>query len=121
MKSSGRIDHLGMDWTDEPDNQIRYKQLISSLLHGPDISVTLVDIDGDHLELKTEASSRVYVILEGNFTFHVPGSTFTATKEDVILIKRGDIYSFSGKGKYLVINGPAFKSGDDIYSDGVKR
>jgi mannose-6-phosphate isomerase-like protein (cupin superfamily) len=121
MKSSGKIDHLEMKWTDEPDNQIRYKQLISSLIHGPDISVTLVDIDGDHLELKTEASSRVYVILEGNFTFHVPGSTFTSTKDDVILIKRGDIYSFSGKGKYLVINGPAFKSGDDIYSDGVKR
>ena len=121
MKSSGKIDHLDMKWSEEPDNQIRYKQLISSLVHGPDISVTLVDIDGEHLELKTEASSRVYVILDGDFTFHVPDSTFTANKDDVILIQRGDIYSFSGKGKYLVINGPAFKSGDDIYSDGVKR
>lgn len=121
MTKSGKIDHNAMNWSDEPDNHIRYKQLISALVHGPDISVTLVDIDGEHLELKTDASSRVYVILEGDFTFHVAGSTFSATKDDVILIDRGDIYSFGGKGKYLVINGPAFKSGDDIYSDGVKR
>ncbi|MGA0866829.1 MAG: hypothetical protein ACO39X_05120 [Candidatus Nanopelagicaceae bacterium] len=121
MTNSGKINHAALNWTDETDNHIKYKQLISYLSHGPDISVTLVEIDGEHLELKSDASSRVYVILDGHFTFHVPGSTFPATKDDVILIKKGDIYSFSGRGKYLVINGPAFKSGDDIYSDGVMR
>jgi mannose-6-phosphate isomerase-like protein (cupin superfamily) len=121
MTKSGKIDHLSMAWSDESDNHIRYKQLITSAKHGPDISVTLVDIDGEHLELKTDASSRVYLLLEGDFIFRVAGTTFAATRDDLVLIERGEIYSFSGKGKYLVINGPAFQPGDDIYSDGVKR
>lgn len=118
---SGRVDIESIEWADEPDNHIRFKQLITALQHGPDISVTLVDIDGEHLELRTDASSRLYVLLKGEFTFTIEGSTFSASKEDVILIARGETYSFSGKGKYLVINSPAFKSGDDIYSDGVSR
>lgn len=117
----GKIDQESIAWSEEPENHIRYKQLITALQHGPDISVTLVDIDGEHLELRTDVSSRLYVLLEGSFTFTIEGSTFSASKEDVILIARGETYSFSGKGKYLVINSPAFKSGDDIYSDGVKR
>jgi mannose-6-phosphate isomerase-like protein (cupin superfamily) len=121
MTPSGKIDLLSIPWSDEPDNHLKYKQLISSRIHGPDISVTLVDIDGEHLELKTEVSSRVYVIVDGDFTFHVTGMTFTATKDDLILIERGDVYSFSGKGKYLVINGPAFESGDDIYTHEIGK
>lgn len=119
MKSSqsGRVDIESIEWADEPDNHIRYKKLITALEHGPDISVTLVDIDGEHLELRTDVSSRLYVLLEGDFTFTIEESTFKASKEDVILIARGETYSFSGKGKYLVINSPAFKDGDDIYTN----
>lgn len=119
MKSSqsGRVDIESIEWADEPDNHIRYKQLITALEHGPDISVTLVDIDGEHLELRTDVSSRLYVLLEGDFSFTIEESTFKASKEDVILIARGETYSFSGKGKYLVINSPAFKDGDDIYTN----
>ena len=119
MKSSqsGRVDIDSIEWADEPDNHIRYKQLVTALQHGPDVSVTLVDIDGEHLELRTDVSSRLYVLLEGEFTFIIEGSTFKASKEDVIMIARGETYSFSGKGKYLVINSPAFKNGDDIYTN----
>ena len=117
----GKIDQGAISWSEEADNHIKYKQLITSAIHGPDISVTLVDIDGEHLELRTDASSRLYVILDGDFTFTIEGSTFSAGKSDIILVSRGEVYSFSGKGQYLVINGPAFKSGDDIYSDGVAR
>lgn len=115
------IPHRDIDWKKEEDNHIRYKQLITALKHGTDISVTLVEIDGEHLELCTDSSSRVYVLLSGEFTFTIAGSTFAAVTEDIILIPRGEIYSFRGVGKYLVINGPAFQSGDDIYSDGVVR
>lgn len=114
---SGRVAHEEFAWSPEPDNHLKYKQLLTSKLHGPDISVTLVEIDGEHLELRTDSSSRVYVIYEGEFTFDIEGSTFTAKEEDVIRVARGETYSFSGTGRYLVINGPAFQSGDDIYSD----
>jgi hypothetical protein len=61
------------------------------------------------------------VIYEGEFTFTIEGSTFSAKKEDVVRIARGETYSFLGKGRYLVINSPAFRIADDIYSDGVPR
>ena len=117
----GKIDQGAINWSEESENHLRYKQLITSAAHGPDISVTLVDIDGEHRELRTDSSSRMYVILDGEFTFTIEGTTFQAVKNDIILVARGEVYSFNGKGKYLVINGPAFKSGDDIYSDGVAR
>jgi mannose-6-phosphate isomerase-like protein (cupin superfamily) len=115
---SGRVAQEEIAWSLEPDNHLKYKQLLTSKSHGPDISVTLVEIDGKHLELRTDSSSRVYVIYEGEFTFTIEGSTFSAKKGDVLRIARGETYSFQGAGRYLVINSPAFKSGDDIYSDG---
>jgi len=118
---SGRVVKEEMAWSPEPDNHLKYKQLLTSKSHGPDISVTLVEIDGEHLELRTDSSSRVYVIYEGEFTFTIEGSTFSAKKEDVVRIARGETYSFLGKGRYLVINSPAFRIADDIYSDGVPR
>jgi len=118
---SGRVAHEDLAWSSEPENHLRYKQLLTSKSHGPDISVTLVEIDGEHLELRTDSSSRVYVIYEGEFSFDIEGSTFNAKKDDVIRIARGEAYSFRGTGRYLVINGPAFESGDDVYSDGVMR
>ena len=119
--NSGRVSQETIQCSPEPDNNLTYKQLITSKIHGPDISVTLVDIDGEHLELRTDSSSRLYVIYEGEFTFTIEGSAFAVKEEDVVLISRGETYSFKGKGRYLVINSPAFKSGDDIYSDGVRR
>ena len=117
----GKIDQGAISWSVEEDNHLKYKQLITSSTHGPDISVTLVEIDGEHLELRTDKSSRLYVLLDGNFTFTIEGSTFSAVKNDIILVSRGEVYSFSGKGQYLVINGPAFKSGDDQYTNETAR
>lgn len=122
MNQSGKIGIHELPWLPEPDNNLRFKQLISAKDHGPDISVTYIEIDGDHHELRTEASSRIYFLVSGNFSFVVNDhESFDATSGDLIYIKRGDRYRFSGRGRYLVINGPAFQSGDDIYTDGVSR
>ncbi len=119
---SGLIRPNEIDWTSEPDNHLQYKALISSKIHGPDISMTLIKIDGEHLELKTDSSSRIYLLLSGELTFTINSEqTFSAHALDSVYIKRGDRYSFRGKAEYVVINGPAFQAGDDIYSDGVER
>ncbi len=122
MNQSGKIEIDQIPWRSEPDNNLNYKQLISAKEHGPDLSVTYIEIDGDHHELRTEASSRIYFLIKGDFRFVINGQeSFDATTGDLIYIKRGDRYSFSGHGRYLVINGPAFQSGDDIYTDGIAR
>lgn len=122
MSQSGKIGIEEIPWLSETDNNLKYKQLISAKEHGPDISITLIEIDGDHHELRTDSSSRVYFLIEGEFKFVINDtSSFQATTGELIYIKRGDRYRFSGHGRYLVINGPAFQSGDDIYTDGVTR
>ena len=122
MTKSGKIKISQLPWLPETDNNLHYKQLISAEEHGPDISVTLIEIDGDHHELKTNASTRIYSLISGEFSFVINDEeSFDATAGDLIYIERGDRYRFSGHGQYLVINGPAFQSGDDIYTDGVAR
>lgn len=122
MTESGKIEIDQIPWLPEPDNNLNYKQLISAKEHGPDISVTFIEINGEHHELRTESSSRVYFLIKGNFTFVINGQrSFDVATGDLVFIKRGDRYKFSGNGQYLVINGPAFQSGDDIYSDEKKR
>lgn len=122
MTKSGKIEIDQLPWLPEPDNHLKYKQLITALEHGPDISITLIEIDGDHHELRTDSSSRIYLLMSGDFNFVINDQeSFKAVAGELIYIKRGDRYRFSGQGRYLVINGPAFQSGDDIYSDGVAR
>lgn len=122
QQRSGLISHQNLEWIDEPDNHLRYKLLVTAKDHGADISATYIEIDGDHHELKTEASSRLYLLLTGTFAFTINGeNTFDASEGDLVYVRRGDHYRFTGKGRYLVINGPAFQPGDDIYSDGIER
>ena len=121
---SRKLIHHPSDWIVETENSLRFLRLLSHDADGPDLSVALVEIDGVHRELRTLNSSRLYVILEGSFQFTVtPADPVTtevvmidAAKNDLVLIERGDWYSFKGTGKYLVINGPAIRPGDDIYS-----
>lgn len=122
MSHSGKIQIDQIPWLPEPDNNLKYKPLITAKEHGRDISVTYIEIDGEHHELRTDSSTRLYFLINGEFRFVINDQeTFEATTGDLILIKRGDRYSFSGHGRYLVINGPAFQNGDDIYTDGIER
>ena len=100
----------------EHTNDLEMRQLVSREFDGPDISMTWVEIAGEHKPLKTDSSTRVYYILEGDFVFDCQGTELmNATAGDVVIIYKSCIYSFVGKGRYLVMNGPAFQDGDDIY------
>ena len=105
-----------LDSSPEISNNLVMRQLVKSEKDGPDLSVTWVAIDGNHRSLKTDASTRVYYILEGEFQFSFDDSpNMTATDGDVVVIYKSSVYGFTGTGKYLVINGPAFREGDDVY------
>jgi len=124
--ASRKLSGSESDWISEESNSLKFLRLLKGETDGPDLSVTLVEIEGEHRELRTLNSSRLYVILDGTFHFTVTpqnhstetATAIEATKNDVILIERGDWYRFVGTGKYLVINGPAIRPGDDIYSGG---
>ncbi|MDA0217937.1 MAG: hypothetical protein O3A12_06425 [Actinobacteria bacterium] len=114
--NSGKFDLSTGSWVSEPENYLQYKKLVFDERDGSDLSLTFIEIKGDHKELLTRASSRIYIIHSGDFTFQIADLLeFSATTGDAIYIKRGDRYRFTGNGSYFVINGPAFKDGDDIY------
>ena len=84
--------------------------------HGPDISVTWVRLSGRHRRLLTRRSTRLYYVLDGSATFVVGDEPqFEARRGDVVVVARGTPYEFWGEVTYLVVNGPAFVEGDDVY------
>jgi len=100
----------------EDSNNLSFRQLANVNSHGADVSLTWVEINGAHRSLVTNKSTRVYYLLEGSFVFNVfPEDEILASAGDIVVIPRSQKYSFLGSGKYLVINGPAFQEGDDIY------
>jgi len=97
---------------DEPSNDLVMKKLVS----GGDLSVTWVRIDGAHRRLRTDASTRLYYVVDGDGWFELGDEPqFELRAGDVVVVPRGTPYALGGTLTYLVINGPAFREGDDVY------
>lgn len=100
----------------EPENHLTARPLVSAAAHGPDISVTWVRLRGRHRRLRTDRSTRVYYVLEGSASFRLgDGEPFAVAAGDTIVVPRATPYDFAGDVDYLVMNGPAFADGDDVY------
>jgi mannose-6-phosphate isomerase-like protein (cupin superfamily) len=95
-------------------NPLVMKRAINRDEHSPHISVTWVRIDGHHGRMVCNASDRVYYIINGSGRFELDGgSPADVNSGDLVFIPNGVPYVFDGKMDYLVMNGPAFKPGDD--------
>jgi quercetin dioxygenase-like cupin family protein len=100
----------------EPANDLTLQALVTAAQHGPDVSVTRVQLAGHHRRLRTDHSTRVYAVLDGAITLlagDAPAATLDAG--DVAVVPAGEAYELTGTGTYLVINSPAFADGDDVY------
>lgn len=80
-----------------------------------DVSMTWVRLDGRHRRLRTERSTRVYHVLSGRATFVVGEERIEAGPNDTVVVPRGVPYELRGELTYLVVNGPGFVDGDDVY------
>jgi mannose-6-phosphate isomerase-like protein (cupin superfamily) len=97
---------------DEPSNDLVMRKLVS----GGDLSVTWVRIDGTHRRLRTDASTRLYYFVDGDGWFEFGEEPRLELRSgDVVVVPRGTPYALGGTLTYLVINGPAFREGDDVY------
>jgi uncharacterized cupin superfamily protein len=100
----------------EPENSLELKTLLNSAKSNSAISVTEVEISGEHQRLRTNSILRTYYLVSGSLEFNIDGESGIAMKVgDVLTLKQGCEYSLKGSAKYLVINTPAFKDGDDTY------
>jgi len=100
----------------DPRDAVVMRALVRAAEHGPDVSLTWVRLDGPHRRLRTDRSTRVYYVLDGNASFALGDDPpFETGAGDVVVVPRGVPYAFEGSMTYLVVNGPAFVDGDDIY------
>lgn len=91
------------------------KRIINREEHSENISITWVKIRGSHEKLKCEGSDRVYYIIDGEAEFKVGDNAGKVESGDHVLIPKGIPYEFNGEMTYIVINGPAYVKGSDIY------
>ena len=102
---------------DEPSNDLVMRKLVDAAAGGGgDLSVTLVRIGGRHRPLRTDASTRLYYVVQGEGWFELGEEPRIEIRTgDVVVVPRGVPYGLGGRLTYLVVNGPAFREGDDIY------
>jgi mannose-6-phosphate isomerase-like protein (cupin superfamily) len=101
----------------EPDNDLVLRALLGAADSDADLSMTWVQLSGHHRRLRTEASTRIYVVLEGGGTITVDDEPHTVRSGDTVVIPRGTSYDLDGPMTYLVLNQPGFRDGDDHYLD----
>jgi mannose-6-phosphate isomerase-like protein (cupin superfamily) len=102
----------------EAHNAIVMRPLVTAAEHGADLSITSIRLDGRHRRLRSDRSTRAYYVVDGQATFRVGDEPpCVAGRGDVVVIPPGTPYEFEGQMTYLVINGPAFRDGDDTYCD----
>ena len=99
-----------------PDDAVVMRPLVRSDRHGADVSLTWVRLDGRHRRLRTDRSTRVYYVLDGAGTFTLGDDAPVAVRAgDAVVVPRSTPYELEGRFTYLVVNGPAFVDGDDVY------
>ena len=100
----------------EPENGLTYRRIIRRNRHGVGLSVTWVALRGRHRRLVCHESDRVYYILSGGASFRLgEQAPESVSAGDSVFIPRGTAYDLEGEIDYLVMNGPAFRPGSDVY------
>jgi mannose-6-phosphate isomerase-like protein (cupin superfamily) len=100
----------------EPSNDLVMRRLVDATSGEGNLSVTWVRLAGQHRRLRTDHSTRLYYVVEGDGWFALGEEPEVAIHAgDVVVVPRGTPYALGGELTYLVINGPAFAAGDDMY------
>lgn len=100
----------------EPSNALVLRAMLAATDSPADLSITHVRLEGHHRRLRTDASERIYVTLEGGGSITVgEDAPIPLATGDVVVVPRGVPYHVDGPLTYLVMNVPGFREGDDIY------
>jgi mannose-6-phosphate isomerase-like protein (cupin superfamily) len=103
-----------MPETPQEPRPLALKRVINIDEHTPQISVTWVRIWGHHERVVNETSDRVYYIVSGSAHFQVGDRPIESVSAgDFVFIPHGVGYEFEGEMEYIVMNGPAFRTGSD--------
>jgi len=91
------------------------KRVVNIDEHSNDISVTWVRIWGHHDRVVNHISDRVYYVIDGEGRFQVGDDApiDTVRAGEFVLIPKDVPYEFEGEMRYIVMNGPAYRTASD--------
>lgn len=78
-------------------------------------SAALIEINGNHGEIKSIGEDRIYFILTGEGKFIINNEENTVEPNDLIYIPMNTPYNVIGKMKFLMISSPEFNAKNDIH------
>ena len=101
--------------TPQEGRPLALKRVVNIEEHTDQLSVTWVRIWGHHDRVVNHISDRVYYVIEGEGMFQVGDE---APRERVqagefVFIPRDVPYEFEGQMRYIVMNGPAYRTASD--------
>lgn len=99
----------------EPSNELSLRGLLAAADSDADLSITWVQLDGHHRRLRTDASTRLYLVLTGSGVLTLDAEPIEIAAGDLVVVPRATPYHLDGTLTYLVMNQPGFRDGDDIY------
>jgi mannose-6-phosphate isomerase-like protein (cupin superfamily) len=98
----------------QPGRPLALKRVVNIDEHGDGISVTWVRIWGHHDRVVNHISDRVYYVVEGEGRFQVgDGPVEAVAAGEFVFIPRDVPYEFEGDMRYIVMNGPAYRTASD--------
>ena len=88
---------------------------ISEYKINSDFSGSLIEIDGDHGEMKNINEDRIYFVVGGEGKFTIEDNARNVETNDLIFIPKNTPYNITGKMKYFLICSPQFNSDNDVF------
>ena len=102
--------------TPQDPRPLALKRVINIDEHTDQLSVTWVRLWGHHDRVVNHISDRVYYVIEGGALFQVGDGMpiETVTAGDFVFIPKDVPYEFEGEMRYVVMNGPAYRTASDV-------
>ncbi len=78
-------------------------------------SAALIEINGNHGEVKSISEDRIYFILTGEGKFIINNEENNIEPNDLVYVPMNTPYNIIGKMKFLLICSPEFNAKNDIH------
>jgi len=76
-------------------------------------SASTILVAGSHDRIRSTASDRIYLVMQGSGWFEVDGAIRPVAVEDVIFLPRETVYAYGGEMRLFLVHAPGFQAGTD--------
>jgi mannose-6-phosphate isomerase-like protein (cupin superfamily) len=101
--------------TPQAGRPLRLARVLNIDEHSEHLSLTYVEIWGHHDRVVNQISDRAYYVIDGEGRFQVGDAAPVEAvgAGDFVYIPRGVPYEFEATMRYVVVNGPAYRTASD--------